>query len=227
MTDISRQVQQRAAAVPADDLLRRMGYHTVGPKARNRLSRVLADPELGLSTPDFDFHLASRGFAEALCAAAGLEPERYLPAIDTIERRHHEEAVAYKPWLFVDTGFKRSDHPGSPRFALAAMEAKRRVRLPADTCRLPWEQQLQRAQQTVRWHMRETGGELPLWGHIHRYLFWYAEDRAVELTLEGDVAGEASPVGLSRASLSVNRRPIVFSGSEANDTSPGTGDPYV
>lgn len=75
--------------------------------------------------------------------------------------------------------------------------------------------------------MRETGGELPLWGHIRRYLFWYAEEQAVELTVEGDVAGEASPVGLSRASLSVNRRPIAFSGSDANDTSPGTGDPHV
>lgn len=143
MTDISRAVKQRATAVPADDLLKRIGYHSVGPKARDRLSRVLGAPELGLSTPDFDFHFSSRGFAEALCAAAGLEPERYLPALDTIEQRHHEEAGAYRPWLFVDTGIKRSDRPGSPLFALAAMESKRRLMLPADTCRLPWEQQFQ------------------------------------------------------------------------------------
>ncbi|WP_373190307.1 hypothetical protein [Halomonas sp.] len=156
MTDISKELQQRAAQVSADELLGRMGYRSVGPKARDRLSRVLADPLQGLDTPEYDFHLASRAFSEALCRALGMDQGDYLPALDAIEAHLEEERTAYKPWLFVDTGFKRSDRPGTAIFILAIMESTRRLRLPPDTFRLPWEQQLQRAQQAVCRHMAES-----------------------------------------------------------------------
>ncbi|WP_404296938.1 hypothetical protein [Halomonas sp.] len=208
MTDISQDVQQRAAQVPADELLTRMGYRTIGPKARDRLSRVLADPLLGLATPEYDFHLASRAFSQALCQALAMEPDEYLPALDAIEAYLEEERQAYKPWLFVDTGFKRSDRPGTAIFILAMIESKRRLRLPPDTFRLPWEQQLQRAQQVVRQHMADTGGELKIWGRIQRYLFCYAEDQMLELSPNGEVVGDASWTGISQASVTLKGKPL-------------------
>ncbi|MGM0985122.1 MAG: hypothetical protein ACQEXG_17180 [Pseudomonadota bacterium] len=208
MTGLSQDLQQRAAEVPADELLTRMGYHSVGTKARDRLSRVLADPQLGLATPEYDFHLASRAFSEALCHALAMEPDDYLPALDAIEAHLEEERQAYKPWLFVDTGFKRADRPGMPIFILAMIESTRRLRLSPDTFRLPWEQQLQRAQQRVRQHMADTGGELKIWGRIQRYLFCYAEDQMLELSPNGDVVGDASWTGISQASVTLKGKPL-------------------
>lgn len=208
MTDISQDLQQRAAEVPDGELLTRMGYRTIGPKARDRLARVLSDPQLGLATPEYDFHLASRAFSEALCRALAMDPGDYLPALDAIEAHLEEARRAYKPWLFVDTGFKRSDRPGTAIFILAIMESTRRLRLPPDTFRLPWEQQLQRAQQLVRQHMADTGGELKVWGRIQRYLFCYAEDQMLELSPNGDVVGDASWTGISQASVTLKGKPL-------------------
>ena len=217
MSDILQEVQQRAAMMPADDLLRRMGYHSVGPKARDRLARVLSDPQLGLATPEYDFHFASRAFSEALCQALAMEPVDYLPALDAIEAHLEEARRAYKPWLFVDTGFKRADRPGMPIFILAMIESKRRLRLPPDTFRLPWEQQLQRAQEAVRQHMRETGGELKVWGSIQRYLFCYAEDQKLELSPSGEVVGDASDMGISQASVTLKGKPLSFPTPQGSD----------
>ncbi|MGM1053969.1 MAG: hypothetical protein ACQEXO_16510 [Pseudomonadota bacterium] len=217
MTDISHDLQQRAAAVPADELLTRMGYRAIGPKARDRLSRVLADPLLGLATPEYDFHFASRAFSEALCHPLAMEPADYLPALDAIENPLIEARHAFKPWLFVDTGFKRADRPGTAIFVLAIMESKRRLRLPPDTFRLPWEEQLQRAQQAVRRHMAESGGEVPLWGRIQRYLFCYAEDRKLALSPSGEVVGDASDTGISQASITLKGKPVSFLATEGGD----------
>lgn len=188
-----------------------MGYNSVGPKARDRLSRVLADPSLGLDTPEYDFHLASRAFSEALCHALAIKPADYLPALDAIDGPLEEERRAYKPWLFVETGFKRSDRPGTAVFILASMESTRRLCLPPDTFWLLWEQQLQRAQQAVRRHMAESGGELKIWGRIQRYLFCYAEDRMLELAPNGDVVGDSSGTHLSQASVTLKGKPVPLS----------------
>ncbi|MFC2990623.1 hypothetical protein [Halomonas tibetensis] len=147
-------------------------------------------PQLGLATPEYDFHFASRAFSEALCQALAMEPDDYLPALDANGAHLEEERQAYKPWLFVDTGFKRADRPGTAIFILAMIESKRRLRLPPDTFRLPWEQQLQRAQQRVHQHMADTGGELKIWGRVQRYLFRYAEDQKLELSTRGEVVGD-------------------------------------
>ena len=210
MSDILQEVQQRAAMMPANDLLRRMGYHSVGPKARERLTRVLSDPQLGLDTPEYDFHFASRAFSEALCHVLAMDPSDYLPVLDAIEAHLEEARNAYKPWLFVDTGFKRPDRPGTALFVLAVMESTRRIRLPPETFQLPWEQQLQCAQQAVRQHMAESGGELKLWGRIQRYLFCYAEDQKLELSTSGEVVGDASETGLSKASFNMKGKPLSF-----------------
>ncbi|WP_280553465.1 hypothetical protein [Halomonas sp. 25-S5] len=217
MTDISKEVQQCAATVSADVLLRRMDYRAIGPNARQRLSRVLADPQLGLAKSEYDFHFASLAFSEALCRAMAMGPADYLAALDAIEKPLKEARHAYKPWLFVDTGFKRADRPGTAIFVLAIMESKRRIRLPPDTFRLPWEQQLQRAQQAVRRHMAESGGELPLWGHIQRYLFCYAEDRKLELSTSGEVLGNASGMGISQASITLKGKPVSFLTAEDDE----------
>lgn len=65
--------------------------------------------------------------------------------------------------------------------------------------------------------MAESGGELKIWGCIQRYLFCYAEDRKLELSLSGDVVGDASGTGLSQASVTLKGRPLSLPTLESND----------
>lgn len=137
--------------------------------------------------------------------------------IDEHDALEKAERQAYQPWLFVDTGFRRSDRPGMPLFALALLERRRRVKLAAYTCRLPWDQQLALAQARVREHMSESGGELKVWGRIQRYLFCYAEDRKLEIAPSGEVLVDASGRGLSRASVTLKGKPISLLNYDRDD----------
>ncbi len=214
MSQLKEWINTRARAERADTLLARMGYRGAGPKARARLSRVMADEQLGLADAEYDFHLDSRGFVEALCRAVGLPPEDYQPELDAIEEAIRTHRRAYKPWLFADTGFKRSDYPDTRIFVLAALESERRITLPEDTWQLPWDEQLERARKAIHEHMAKTGGELPVWGTIRRYLYCYAEDRKFAFTVAGEALGDASGAALSRASLQVSGRSFTVTPSE-------------
>lgn len=217
MSDLQQQIKQRAKFRAEDDLLRQMGYAKPGRRHIERLAMVLADPALGLGTPMYDFVHGRRDFLRALCRALRI-PEHscreFIAERDALEKA---ERQAYQPWLFVDTGFKRADRPGMPIFILAMIESKRRLPLPPDTFRLPWEEQLQTAQQTVRQHMADTGGELKIWGRIQRYLFCYAEDRKLEIAPSGEVRGEASGRGLSQASMTLKGKPVSLLNDDKDD----------
>ncbi|MGE4533474.1 hypothetical protein [Halomonas sp.] len=217
MSDLPQQIQQRAQFRAEDDLLRQMGYAKPHRRHRKRLASVLADPVLGLEAPMYDFVHGRRDFLRALCRALRI-PEHscraFIAERDALEKA---ECQAYQPWLFVDTGFRRSDRPGMPLFALALLEHRRRLKLPAYTWRLPWEQQLVLAQARVREHMAESGGELKVWGRIQRYLFCYAEDHKLEIAPSGEVLGDASGTGLSRSSVTLKGKPIVLLNDDKDD----------
>ena len=217
MSDLPQQIKQRAKFRAEDDLLRQMGYAKPGRRHRERLAMVLADPALGLGTPMYDFVHGRRDFLRALCRALRIPEHSCRAFIAERDALDKAERQAYKPWLFVDTGFKRADRPGMPIFILAMIESKRRLPLPPDTFRLPWEEQLQTAQQTVRQHMADTGGELKIWGRIQRYLFCYAEDHQLEIAPSGEVRGEASGRGLSQASMTLKGKPISLLNDDRDD----------
>jgi hypothetical protein len=210
MSDLQQQIRQRAKFRAEDDLLRQMGYAKPGRHHRERLAMVLADPALGLGTPMYDFVHGRHDFLRALCSALripGHSCREFIAERDALEKA---EGKAYQPWLFVDTGFRRSDRPGMPLFALALLERRRHLMLPADTCQLPWDEQLSRAQARVHEHMAESGGELKVWGRIQRYLFCYAEDHKLEIAPSGEVRGDALGKGLSQASVTLKGKPVVL-----------------
>lgn len=126
--------------------------------------------------------------------------------IDAVETRRDRERNAYRPWLFVDTDFRRQDRPGLPIFALALLESRRRLALPEDTWALPWGTQLTRAQARVREHMIETDGELPVWGTIRRYLFCHAPHGKLVLDTTSHVIGDVTGMRTDRARVHLKGR---------------------
>ncbi|TDB05119.1 hypothetical protein [Halomonas marinisediminis] len=208
MSELQRQIRQRTRFRPESDLLRQMGYANPNHRHRKRLTQVLADPELGLGKPEYDFVHDCRSFLHALCRALGIPENNCQAFIAKRDANDKAERQAFKPWLFVDTGFRRCDRPGMPLFALALMERHRRLVLAEDTWRMPWHEQLTRAQSRVREHMAESGGELQAWGRIQRYLFCYAEGRKLAIAPSGEVLGDASERKLPQASFTLKGKPV-------------------
>jgi hypothetical protein len=112
-----------------------------------------------------------------------------------------EDNFRYKPWIFVDTKFKRKNQP---IFSLAATEYFRRIQLPKEILNLPIESQIPGVKQIIRNHFSDTGGEIPMWGKIHYYKFFYAKDQSITFGLNGGVIAQGSDIPPPQAKLLVN-----------------------
>nr|WP_299242932.1 hypothetical protein [uncultured Halomonas sp.] len=208
MEKLRAELQRRAALIPVLELLLRMGYPKPGEAAIQRLQEVLADPDLGLTSGGFDFRYGSRAFLCALCEALGLAEANYLPAIDARQQWLREEREAFKPYLFIDTGFRRSDRPGTAIFILALCEPKRRLTFPKGFWRRPWDKQIEVARRRVRQFMAETDGDVKIWGTAQRFLFFYTEDAAIVIDPSGKVLGDWHGRVPNRASMQVGHKEI-------------------
>lgn len=174
----------RVAAIPHDEILKAMGYPKPTAANLERLQNVLDDPEFRLNDGGFDFKYSSEGFLRAMCVVTGMNMALADQRICRIKKYLEEEREAFKPYLWVDTGFKRTSQP---IFALAICEHQRYLDFPKGFWRLSIDRQLGRAQCRVREHVYESGGRLGIWGHIKQYWFYYKKNAAYLLAWNGEV----------------------------------------
>tara|TARA_R110000823_G_scaffold302779_1_gene424059 strand:- start:2068 stop:2712 length:645 start_codon:yes stop_codon:yes gene_type:complete len=177
----------RVAAIPHEELLKAMGYRKPTSANFERLENVLDCPEFGLSDGGFDFKFSSEGFLRALCTVVGMDMALTDQRITRLKKWLSDEKAAFKPYLWVDTGFTRKSQP---LFALAACEHQRYLHFPKGFWRMSLDRQLGRAQCMVREHVYETGADLGIWGGIKQYWFYYKKDAAYLLARNGEVIGE-------------------------------------
>jgi len=170
-----------------DDILKAIGYSKPDDKSRERLAKVLGSKTLGLDTGSFDFKYSTSEFLIALSKVAGLNEAEVRRGVRRIEQDISDDRHAFKPYIWVDTHFKRANQP---IFALAAMESRRHLGFRDGFWRLPLEQQLAEAQALAREHMAETEGKLVIWGTIQEYWFFYEPRRAYRLAPDGEVLGK-------------------------------------
>jgi len=177
----------RVAQMPPDEILRAMGYQKPTSANLERLKSVVEDPEFGLNDAGFDFKFSSEDFLRTLCSVVGSDPALTERRISSLVQYIHEENAAFKPFIWVDTGFTRK---GQPLFALAACEQQRYLSFSKGFWRRPLSKQLSLAQCRIREHFFETGGELGIWGEVEQYWFYYEKDAAYLLARNGELIGE-------------------------------------
>jgi len=171
-----------------------MGYpeHSL-PNAGKRLAAALADPDLGLRSSHYDFRYSNREFLIALVDALAIDREPALAAIDALQRKLQRQRYAFRPWIFVETGFRRSTEPV---FALAAMEGHRRIRMPESAVLAGNKELVRIASEKAKEHFRRHQGEVPLWGEIKEYKLILENEEQVVLDPAGAVV-RVEPVRLS------------------------------
>lgn len=182
------------------EILKKMGYSEPDQGHLARLDRVLNDRDWGLLDGANDAHYNDEEFFRSLCAVMEVDAKIVDTAIRLTIKAHQEMIAAFRPYLWVDTGFTRKNQP---IFALAAMEQFRHLYFDAEFLRLPMHLQIEQARRSIRKHMADTGGELQMWGAIQQYWFFHSIDKAILLDVNGDIIGEREgPVpSLSSCSL--------------------------
>jgi len=169
------------------DILKSMGYPQPTERNLARLDKVLADRHLGLNDGAYDLRYSDEEFLRALCSALGADEALVDVEIAAILREHECQVAAFKPYLWVDTGFTRKNQP---LFALAALEQFRYLDFEPTFWRLPLHEQIARAGRRIREHLESTGGELRVWGPVQQYWFFYSKDSAYLLGKNGDIIGK-------------------------------------
>lgn len=184
-TTLQTCLQQLVAREGVDVVLLSMGYSERSlERARDRLQVVLADPDLGLGTGGYDFRFSSREFLRALASALAVDTIETDRRIEDIEAGLERLRQLFKPWIFVDTQFKRS---GEPIFLLAWMESTRRLRLPVKARLLSRDELTKVAAGRIREHYRKTEGQLPIWGDIIEYKLVVSDAEQIVMGKDGKV----------------------------------------
>ncbi len=97
----------------------------------------------------------------------------------------------FKPFIFVETDFQRKNEP---IFALAAMESTRRIQIQNEIRVLPLDQQIPLVNQIICNHFLNCGGELPMWGEISGYRYFYTKDQSIVMDVNGSVIAQGSDI---------------------------------
>lgn len=195
---LQQELKLRLANADLCDISQLMGYRARLERCQNRIRTLLKDPYLGLGQGGFDFKFSDLEFLQQLCRLLGIDLDAYSEEIEAIQRELEERRTAFRPYVFVDTGFHRTTEPV---FLLALCESKRRIMLDEAARKMPLDQQVRYVQSMVKKHFDEHDGQLGVWGSIQRYLFNYADGVQLVIYPDGSVQQEIEADKEPRAEL--------------------------
>ncbi len=209
---LQQELQLRLANADLSDVSQLMGYRARIEHCQSRIRTLLTDPYLGLGQGGFDFKFSDLEFLQHLCRLLGIDLDAYSAEIEVIQRELEERRTAFRPYVFIDTGFQRTTEPV---FVLALFESKRRIMLDEATHKMPLNQQVRYVQSMVSKHFDEHDGRLGVWGSIQRYLFNYAEGVQLVIYPDGSVQQEIEAAAEPRAELQCSGGSPVFGVGES------------
>lgn len=165
-------------------VLFKLGYFHPTKKQIDRFEKVISSPKLGLDSSYFDFKYSNSEYILKLTEICDLntnDAEEYIQDSKNKLRGLHN---SFKPYLFVETGFRRMTQP---IFVLAAVESFRYVTLPIHFIELQPLDQLIYLHDLIDEHMSKTKGSLQIWGNILSYFYVYDKGCALEISPTGKI----------------------------------------
>jgi|SRR5690554_519488 len=176
-----------AAQHPKSVLLQKMGYSKPGEKTLERLRATLSSPNSMLDTPSYDFRYSQPQFLQALCEVLGISRSKVEQHIAKVKARLDSIANAFKPYVWVDTEFKRESEPLA---VLAMIENQRYIHFPDTFYLHSLDVQLDLAGERAALYYQQTNGVLPMWGSIKRFRYYVADNEAYVLDTNGKMIGK-------------------------------------
>ena len=186
---LQSQMQAKLRQHDTDSVLRQLGYAPDNRQALERLLTTVEDDYYGLDQSRFDFRYSGADFLRALCRQLDLPPEPVEAEINRVQNELKAETTAFKPYLWVDTHFRRSTQP---LFALAACESQRYLPLDWRLPQRPEAEQLSTVRALIEKHWQATEGDLGIWGQIQAYWYYYAKEQYWLFSPQGEWLEEAT-----------------------------------
>lgn len=105
----------------------------------------------------------------------------------------------FKPYIFIETDFKRKNEPV---FMLAALQHQRYLPIEEKTQSLSLNEQLDVIGEKIKVHYQQQTC-LKLWGEIQKYVFNYNESSALQFSTKGELLEAVEDYVYSKATLTI------------------------
>lgn len=120
---------------------------------------------------------------EQVCDVLDIPPLIYKTVLDETMAALRAEEMRFKPYVFLDTGFKRNNEPV---FALSVASSLRILKIENEIGKLPLNEQIGHIQTMVCEHYK-LNPEIHIWGKIKQYVFYYRKDIIIVLSTNGEI----------------------------------------
>lgn len=199
---------QKLEGTSNQEIARQLGYQNAAT-CEAKINNILSSPHLGLEDSEYDFRYSTAEFIVKLAQVLDIPALLVDKVIEEIQAELLKQTQKFRSYIYVETFFRRR---GQPIFALAFMEGSRHISITKEIRCLNLDRQLGEVQSLIRNHYRSTKGELPMWGTIARYVFYYQEDLVIEFSPAGKMINASKEYQATRATLSIGGIPIDFTG---------------
>jgi len=192
-------IREKLKLFKINELAKSLGYSSTKQLSK-RIDDVINSEALSIDASHYDFHYGTPEFIRKLCEVLTIPSNLCNKIIDEVEADLQIKKFRYKSYLFIETNFKRKSEP---IFALAALEGRRY--LPVEGLQgIVLNDQLKYIQMLIKSHYAEQV-ELPMWGKISQYVYYYDEKTIIIFSTSGEVIDSVEKYSTSRATMSLRR----------------------
>jgi len=105
----------------------------------------------------------------------------------------------FKPYIFIETGFKRTSQPV---FILATLQSNRFLVVDEAIWEQPLNDQLEPVQEQIKEHYRQQP-VIDMWGEVKQYVYYYGENLVLIFSTTGQLSSTKMDYFYSKATLSI------------------------
>jgi len=205
MSDLLVTLQQKTQKLDNIEILTKMGYHKP-EKALKRLNCLLTSTNLlwWFNHDGFDLKYSNREFILKLGKIVNIPKAELLAELSAVQKEQIRIEKMFQTYIFIDTNFKRQNQP---LFTLALLEGQRHITLSKYDVLKNATDELDRVKHIVRDHYKKSGGQLPFWGKIHRYIYVYGANQKLVIIPDGR-AISPTDCQLQKATLTIKGKDI-------------------
>jgi len=179
-------------------IAKQLGYCTTD-KITARIESMINSRYLDLDKSGFDLRYSTPNLIRKLAEIFAIPSLLCDKVIEEIEAELLAKRKRFKPYIFIETDFKRTSQPV---FILAALQSNRFLTVDEAICERPLNDQLEPIQEQIKDHYRQQP-VIDMWGKVKQYVYYYDENLVLIFSTTGQLLSTETDYFYSKATLSI------------------------
>jgi hypothetical protein len=179
-------------------IAKQLGYCTTD-KITARIESMINSRYLDLDKSGFDLRYSTPNLIRKLAEVFAIHPLLCDKVIEEIEAELLAKRKRFKPYIFIETNFKRISQPVC---ILAALQSNRFLAVDEVIWTQPLNEQLELIQEQIKAHYHQQP-VIDVWGEVKQYAYYYEENLVLIFSITGQLLSTETDYFYSKATLSI------------------------